>query len=479
MKATVEQQIINQITRAKKVLCVTQSPVRADGIASVLSMHILLSKLGKEVISVIPDGIKKNLKFLPEQEKIETQLGEEGDFVISVSTKDAKIERVKYVMEDDCVDILITPKLKSFSPEDVTFRHNLADFDIIIVLDSPSLSNLGSIFEDHTHLFSEKTVINISNCPDSEFFGKINWVDTSKSSTSEMLFHLLEHEKDLYKQVDENIATTLLTGIIASTGSFLESSTVASGFESAGKLQELGAKQSDIIEHCFKQKSFPTLKIWGNILEHLEFDPVHKFTWSRLEAQSDMNPHDIDNISHEILRFVEDAHLSALFIEEETLIKVELKSAIPHFPWKKFQDKFHYENTEYGINLLIENQNILETEQEIIKIILEIQKERLSISFEIPLEKMNLENSEEEISPQNILTAQKTKPKKKSVPIIPAEIPFEAAFQAHESTGIIPKGGDKPVSKKTEKIQKQESPEIKREKKSGVPDWLRKSFPHN
>jgi len=488
MKATIEQQIINQIQRAKKILCVTQSPVRADGMASVLASHIFLSKLGKEVVSVIPEGVHRKLQFLPNQEKIETKLGEKGDFVISVSTKNAKVERVKYVIEDDYVDILVTPKSKSFSDNDVSFKHNLANFDIILVLDSPDLNSLGDVFEDHTHLFSEKTVINISTCPENDFFGKINWVDTSKSSTSEMLFHLFEQEKEFYKTLDEDIATTLLTGIIASTGSFLEPNTVASGFESAGKLQELGARQSDIIEHCFKQKSFPTLRIWGTVLEYLEFDPIHKIAWSRLDSQSNFKSDDIENISDELLRFVEDAQVSALFIEEPNQIRVELRSSLPNFQWKKLTNNFDFETKEYGIDLIILNEDFVDIEHDILHQIVTLQKERIGIDADVEMGKLDINKASKILDEEISQSKNSKKTKKKVIPKIPVEIPFEASFQPHEQTGKMPTTISPPKKQTPPSLplKREESTDslknnrnIKKEKNSGVPDWLKKSFPRN
>jgi len=59
MSITTKDQAIALIRRAQKILCLSQSDARADGIASVLAFQAFGQKMGKEVVAVLPQGVGK------------------------------------------------------------------------------------------------------------------------------------------------------------------------------------------------------------------------------------------------------------------------------------------------------------------------------------------------------------------------------------------------------------------------------------
>jgi hypothetical protein len=52
-------------------------------------------------------------------------------------------------------------------------------------------------------------------------------------------------------------------------------------------LLDKGARQQEIIKHFYKTKPFPMLKLWGNTLSKLQFDPTYKISWSSI-TQKDL-----------------------------------------------------------------------------------------------------------------------------------------------------------------------------------------------
>ena len=357
MSITSKDKAIALLRRSQKILCLSQATPRVDGMAAVLALQYWGHKMGKEVVAVLPQGVSQNLQFLPGIEHLKDDLGEPGDFVISLSTEKSDVERVKYTIEEDSVDILITPKNGSFKPEDVSFRHNLAHFDLIVVLDSPSLEDLGHIFADNTPLFASCPTLSITADPGATDFAKVNLVDPTKSSTCELLYDSWQADEEFQTQIDADLATVLLTGMIAATGSFLRSNTTASSLEAAAALQQIGAEQSDIIEHLFKQKSFNTLKVWGRVFTNLEVDPNHKLAWSSLTLndfkQLDCQADDLENISDEILRYTEDVDISALMIETPHGTTAQLRTKNSNLEWGTLAKYFNLSPVENGVNISI------------------------------------------------------------------------------------------------------------------------------
>lgn len=476
MEISPKDQAAAFIRRAHKILCVTQDKARGDGICSLLAAQMLLSRLGKEVFVVAPQGIAQTFKFLPGSGDTQTDLGDNGDFVISISTKDIEVERVKYTIEEESVDILITPKAGNFSPSDVSFRQSAGNFDLVLVFDSPNLESLGFLFENHAELFSTVPIINVSADPANEYFGKINMVEPQKSSTSEILFDLIRENDSFSSLMDGDLATILLAGIIEKTESFLGNTTTAHSLEAASLLQELGANQSDIIENIFKKKSLKTLKSWGRILGNLQVDPVHKIAWSNVSKAdfeiSESVPGDIENIAGNLLRFVQNVDLAALLVEYPEKTVIQMRSANLGLNFADLRAIFGGELVQNGLNIEVPKKNVAEIEGDFLRLLLKFQKERLGIPEEIGLQKMEL-MPKEAVSPAQTNFAQVSEDFSKSVkPTPPSEIPFIAPFQPHEITGKVEKKESIPPGTRAAEVMIDPN-------NSEIPDWLKKKLPGN
>lgn len=485
MEISSKDQAIALIRRAKKILCVTREKTEGDGICAILALQKLLLKQKKEIYSVVPHGVNKNLMFLSEVEKIQTDLGENGDFVISISTEKNDVERVKYTIEEDFVDILVTPKSGNFTASDVTFRQNVGDFDLILVLDSPNLESLGSLFENHANLFSMVPIINISSNPANEYFGKVNLVEPQKSSTSEIVYDLISEIPAFSDFLDSDLATILLTGILSSTRSFLNNNSTAQSFEVASELQKIGARQSDIIENLFKKKSLQTLKIWGRIFGNLQVDPVHKIAWSNVTHSdfeiAESTPSDVDNVANNLLRFVQKVDLVGLLIEYPEKTLVQICSASPSIYFTELQKLFGGELIENGLEIEIYKKRVAEVEGDFLKALLRFQKEKLGIPESVDLQKMELVIKSDGFENQTNFSQVSDDFSEVVKPTPPAEIPFIAPFQPHESTGEI--GSFNTEKKKEEAMVQSEPPGTQSAEvmidpnNSAIPDWLRQKMP--
>ncbi|MCK5461254.1 hypothetical protein KAI58_04685 [Candidatus Gracilibacteria bacterium] len=476
MEISPKDQAAAFIRRANKILCVTQEKTQGDGICSLLAAQMFLTRLGKEVFTIVPHGIEKPFKFLPGSDNTQTDLGDNGDFVISISTKSTEVERVKYTIEDESVDILVTPKTGHFSSSDVNFRQSAGNFDLVLVFDSPNLESLGFLFENHVEIFSTVPIINVSANPANEYFGKINIVEPQKSSTSEILFDFIRENDSFASLLDEKLATILLSGIIESTGSFLENSTTAHSLEAASRLQNLGANQSDIIENIFKKKSLKTLKSWGRVLGNLQVDPVHKITWSNVSKAdfeiSESVPEDIENISGNLLRFVQNIDLAVLLIEYPERTVIQMRSANLGLNFAELRAIFGGEIVKNGLNIEVPKKNVAEIEGDFLRLLLKFQKKRLGISEDIGLQKVEL-MPKEEVSPKQTNFAQVSEDFSKSVkPTPPSQIPFIAPFQPHESVEKVEKEKNENIPPGTRSAEVMIDPN-----NSEIPDWLKKNLP--
>lgn len=468
------EQVIAFLRRAQKICITLPEKFSGDDICGLLALKKMLESSGKDVTAVAPGPFPSNLEFVGGKASLAQGLGEDSDFIISVSTDQAKVDRVKYSVKENSVDILISPKSGFFSERDVTFSQSEGGFDLIVVLGAEKLESLGKTFEEHTQLFATVPIVNISVSPSNDFFGRVNLTDVSRSAVCEVLFDLFQSTEPFSGFIDEDIATLLLAGIIERTGSFQEPGTTASAFEAASGLQARGAAQSDIIEHLFKMKSLPTLKIWGRVLGNLEFDPVHKVIWSGIgkadfelaEAEST----DIEDMTGELLRHMKGAELAVLFIEEKSGARVSLRSSAPNINFSELNRALGGagEMVTHGLDFFLEKRTLAEIQFQLLQLVIDFQKRRLHIPEDVEIQKEELLQAD---PAQTSFLPQKTEGPTIS-PTPPANIPFDAPFQSHESTGAMPKSSDVPPGTSAAEVTLDPSD-------SRIPDWLKKSFPKN
>lgn len=295
MELTPKQQTTELLKTAQKILILSHTNPDGDALGSMLALALVLKKIGKEVTAVCAEVLPENMQFLPSKDILSPDFSGTKDFIIAVNTSKVKVDKLGYknLPQENKLNIIITPLSGTFKPEDVTFSFGNYKFDLIIVLDSPDLERLGQVYDTNSELFYETPVINIDHHAGNDYFGKVNWVDLTATSTAEILVALIEslaREKPL---IDTDVATALLTGIIVDTGSFQNANTTPKSFTVAAQLVAAGARQQEIIKWLFKTKTLSTLKLWGRILANVQDEKPYRFIWSRIaradfaEAQAD------------------------------------------------------------------------------------------------------------------------------------------------------------------------------------------------
>ncbi len=268
MEMSVHQQIIEALGKAKKILVVLPKVSHADSVAAGLALTLFLKKTDKDVVLVSSSPLPENLKFLPGSAQIQSSVENGQSLVVVLDTSQKSLDELSYQARDNKVEIFLKSKTSLFIPADVSFGAEKFPLDAIVCLDCKSLEDAGEIFENNTDLFFETPKINIDHKPGNEYFGNINLVDVTASSVSEILSGLFEKFEN--QLVDEDIATCLLTGIIAKTESFQHVRTTPKAFLQASQLVSLGGRQQEVIKHIYKTKSLPLLKLWGRVLAKLK-----------------------------------------------------------------------------------------------------------------------------------------------------------------------------------------------------------------
>ncbi len=283
-----KQQTVELIKKSNNILITAHKNPDGDALGATLALGMALIKLNKTVTIASSGAIAKIYNFLPKIDLIKHQIATNKDFIIELDLSSAQIDKLGYkkLEADKKLNIVITPKEGTFTAEDVNFIEGQNIYDLIFVLDTAELSLLGELFETNTEIFYDVPTINIDHHPGNEYFGKINWVDITATSTAEIVVSLIESLGREINLLDSDIATCLLAGITTDTGSFQNTNTTPKSLTIAAQLVAAGGRQQEIIKNIYKTKPLTTLKVWGEIFQNIHEESQEHFIWSEIDSKT-------------------------------------------------------------------------------------------------------------------------------------------------------------------------------------------------
>ncbi len=246
---TPKQQASEAVRQAENILISTGQFPSVDQVAATLALAQILRKLGKKVTAIVSDQIPTQAAFLSTV-GLDKTLGGQRDFILKISQKRTQADGLKYTVEDGFLNVHITPLQGGYAPSDVTFAYGAYHYDVAIVLGVPTRARLDRVFSENPEIITEIPLINLDFHRSNELYGAVNLIDTNAASLCEMLVALSESLQT--GLIDEEIATALLTGIIASTDRFTAAHTTPKALTVAAQMMAIGAKQQTVIRGLYK-----------------------------------------------------------------------------------------------------------------------------------------------------------------------------------------------------------------------------------
>lgn len=313
MELSPKQQVKELVGKSSNILIALKVDIKGDDLSSALALRQILQKMGKDVTVCSVGEPNEKFKFLAGCGELQKEISQKTEVLISIDTKEDKVDSIYYKNEADKLNIFLAPKNK-INLGNITIKERKANFDLIIVLNSPDLESLGSIYEKNAKLFFESPIVNIDKHASNEYFGSVNWVEITASSTSEILCSLAQN---LEVEMDSEIATCLLTGIIDETDNFLSSSVSPATLMAASELIKKGADREKIIRYLYKTKSLSSLKLWGRVMAKLNYDLDYRIAWALITkedfAKTGAQEEDIYFAANEIANVSVDINLLLIF----------------------------------------------------------------------------------------------------------------------------------------------------------------------
>ncbi|MCA9336083.1 hypothetical protein KC967_04260, partial [Candidatus Saccharibacteria bacterium] len=237
---TVKKQIVEKIKDSNNILVTVNSNPSVDELSAALGITLLINKLNKHGTAVFSGAVPPAIEFLQPEKTFENTVDSLRDFIIALDKE--KADHLRYKVVDDMVKIFITPYRTTISDKDLDFSQGDYNVEFVLALGVKSSEDLDKALESHGRILHDATVAAVS-LGEASNLGGIEWVDTAASSYSEMMAGLAEALKSDKALLDEQIATALLTGIVAATERFSNDKTSSDVMTAAAQLMAAGANQ--------------------------------------------------------------------------------------------------------------------------------------------------------------------------------------------------------------------------------------------
>lgn len=234
-----KQLVTERVKKATNILVTVSRNPSVDALSAALALTLMLNKLDKHATAVFSGQVPSALEFLKPEKTFESTVDSLRDFIISLDKE--KADRLRYKVENDVVRIFITPYRTVLSESDLNFSQGDFNVDLIIALGVEKREDLDAAITAHGRILHDAAVVTINADGEKNTLGAVDWSDEKASSLSEMLMSLSEALQSGI--LDEQIATALLTGIVAATERFRNPKTSPKVMTMAAQLMAAGANQ--------------------------------------------------------------------------------------------------------------------------------------------------------------------------------------------------------------------------------------------
>lgn len=256
---------VDALRGARRVTAICHENPDADTVGAAVAVSIIAEHLGAQAELVAADGIPPTFAFLP---------------------------RVEHVRR--------APDLEP---------------DLAVVCDAATLERVGRIVDEQADWFARARLLNIDHHVTNVGFGDVNLVDPGAAATCEVLDRLVE---TLDLELDAELATALLTGIVRDSHGFADPATSGETLRRAARLVEAGAPLAQIYRAVLFELPYPAMALWGKMLANLgqaaNGQIVHTTLTAGMLAETGTRQHDADGLA-EFLTRAADAQIAILFRE--------------------------------------------------------------------------------------------------------------------------------------------------------------------
>ena len=236
-----KQRIIDSIKDVTNILVTVSANPSVDELSAALALTIFLNKLGKHATAVFSGEVPPAISFLNPDKTFEQTANSLRDFIIALDKE--KADHLRYKVVDDAVKIFITPYRTTISEKDLEFSQGDYNVELVVALNVENSERIDAALTAHGRILHDAIVVTMTAGGIKSGLGSVDWHEDSASGVSEMMVELINDLRTQSAALDEQIATALLTGIVAVTNRFSNNLTSSRVMTVAANLMAIGANQ--------------------------------------------------------------------------------------------------------------------------------------------------------------------------------------------------------------------------------------------
>ena len=252
--SNITNRVVDKIKASENILIALSKNPNIDEISAALGLAMILDTIHKHVTAIFSGQVPNVLQFLKPEETFEKTTNSLQDFIIALS-KD-KVDHISYKIEGDFVKVYVTPYKATIGQADLSMSYGDYNVDLVICFDVISGDEIDPALSEYGRIMHDATAINLTVGTPGRF-AELEWQDSNVSSISEMVVGLAD--KLGLASFSEQVATALLTGIVASTDHFSNPRTSSNTMSIASKLMSFGANQQLISSQIMEKIKTPDI----------------------------------------------------------------------------------------------------------------------------------------------------------------------------------------------------------------------------
>ena len=296
--SNITNRVVEKIKASENILIALSKNPNIDEISAALGLAMILDTMRKHVTAIFSGQVPNVLQFLKPEETFEKTTNSLQDFIIALS-KD-KVDHISYKIEGDFVKVYVTPYKATIGQSDLSMSHGDYNVDLVICFNVISGDEIDPALSEYGRIMHDATAINLTVDTPGRF-AELEWQDSNVSSISEMIVGLAD--KLGLASFSEQVATALLTGIVASTDHFSNPRTSSNTMSIASKLMSFGANQQLISSQIMEKIKTPatpavtvgsapveSISVSDSPLDYIEIEPNPNQTLDGQPLESQSTP---------------------------------------------------------------------------------------------------------------------------------------------------------------------------------------------
>jgi hypothetical protein len=233
--------VVSAMSSSVNILVTVNSNPTIDELSAAIGLSLALDKSEKKVTAVYSGKTPHAIAFLDPESTFQDNVSSLRDFIISLDK--TKADKLKYKVDNETgtVRIFITPYKTTITSKDLDFSAGDYNVDTVIALGVKNREDFDNSILSHGRILHDAQIITINSGEDVSALGTINYDDKQASSISEIITNTIDVLG--VGMIDEQVATALMTGIVAATDRFSNVKTTPKVMQVASRLMSAGANQ--------------------------------------------------------------------------------------------------------------------------------------------------------------------------------------------------------------------------------------------